>query len=739
MDWKSKRLPAVPAPAQGGRPALPRLPAAALLPRGATRPAPTVQAKLAGAATPPAPPRRPPPPPVFGASVPAPPQRAPAMRPPPAMPPMPAPSGRRPIQTMRALPAKAAAPPRPLAAARPAVAPVIQPKLILKGGSPEALAAAILKTDILHARSLPRLRRDIQELRASAEHHGEVDVGNAQQVELVAHRIVRRRLGPAKPRPRDLSLPEPVPVVPVVLAPADYQLLIVGAGSTAAYYLNTLGAGYDHSGTLVLGGDNPWRQARGHGIPYINHTRRQIAMPSENVTDYGGNESFVPRRDFALDASRVISQVKKAAGRWIYTQQVENISLAGGVYSVRYKLGSTPRIVTARKVVFAAGGGAQNKPAELNDRDKAIRNGARIIDMNTFIKSKLREWPRGRVVIWGSNAAIDAVAAAKRYHWTIVKWLYNADPAWLPGSRYKSKPYRLQEVQRNSSHRYTGRNDIKIEDCNSKLQVRDTVNNVVIAENIDYVVYGLGTDDLLTGASAIIDASVREGEAHLRPLLDMAGIFDPLEQRAAAESGNRNAGPMPPIDPSNRAFLGWHNPSDSFQVIGLAAENYMGATGRIKSQSDPRVAAMKNWLSGDVATVGQLTYIRSAVRAVNNYVPGSIVKRVDYSHADRNQLYIHIATKYPNLPESYAQAFIELLRTVRAGCSERLPHGFTQQQSDFLDRELAAKHAQLRRGTVDSAGAPQWCHYLKSRLLRLMPKAGAEVTRGLAKIKPSMR
>ena len=74
----------------------------------------------------------------------------------------------------------------------------------------------------------------------------------------------------------------------------------------------------------------------------------------------------------------------------------------------------------------------------------------------------------GRVVVWGSNAAIDAVAAAKRHGWTVVKWLYSAtgQPAWLPGTRYTSAPYNLQDLPK---HVYTGRNDIKIEDQDAKL------------------------------------------------------------------------------------------------------------------------------------------------------------------------------------------------------------------------------------------------------------------------------
>src|SRR5205814_4464687 len=87
-------------------------------------------------------------------------------------------------------------------------------------------------------------------------------------------------------------------------------------------YLDTLGPAYDHSKTVVIGRENPWLRERGHGISYINHTLRQIAMPSQNVTEYGGNESFVNRREFAESATEVI---ENRAGQWIQSNGVTKI------------------------------------------------------------------------------------------------------------------------------------------------------------------------------------------------------------------------------------------------------------------------------------------------------------------------------------------------------------------------------------------------------------------------------
>lgn len=581
----------------------------------------------------------------------------------------------------------------------------VQPKMTIRNGSIQSLARAVIATGIVPQSKHNRVTTEIRYLKEGPENFGEVDLNNQQQVELVAYRLLRR-------------IPRPERGTRHTAHFEIYDLAIIGAGSTAAYYLDTLGPAYDHSKTVVIGRENPWLRERGHGIPYINHTRRQIAMPSENVAEYGGNESFVDRSEFAQAGTAVI---ENRAGRWIQTDRVTKIKkLPSGVFQIDYT-DRGPRNIKARKVIFAGGAGAQRKPTEVDD--DAVHNRHRIIDMNTFIREKVKR-EHGRIVVWGSNAAIDAVAAARRHGWTIACWLYSTAnrPAWLPGTRYLSPPYNLQTVTR---HVYTGRTDIKIEDSeinHHRLRVRNTSTNSTVADSLDYVVYGLGSEDRLSGPGGILDNSVVAADRTLNPILDTAGVFDDPAHRGQQQS-----------------FLGWQDETGRFQVFGLAAENYAGVQGargleRIAPR-DARVEALKNWVSGDVLTVGQLTYIRSAVRAVNNYVPGSIEHRVDYSHADANILRVHLAARYPDLPERYAEQFISMIRTVRAGLAARLPHGFTREQVQYIEQELATKERLIKnRGTNSREDALQWKDVMALALQALTPVVGEEVRGALARM-----
>lgn len=583
-----------------------------------------------------------------------------------------------------------------------------------RGASLQQLAEAIRALNrserALSGLQLATLEQSLGNLQRSPERFGEVDLANLQQVALVMFRIAK-------------GVEEPSGG-PTVRGDSDpYNLALIGSGSTAAYYIDTLGPAYDHSTTVVIGPrfSNPWLKERGQALSFVNHTQRQIAMPSSNVTAYGGNESFVNRVAFGQAADKVI---RDSGCDWLECS-TRRIEKRDGLYLITCSNGET---VQARKVIFAAGAGGLRTPPEL--KDTRVKNRHRIVDMNTFIRDICEGIP-GRVVVWGANAAIDAVAAAKIHGWDIAAWLYSSPPAWLPGTRYKSPPYELQKVKQV---RYQGRTAIKIVDDGKLLKVLNV--NKTEAAQVDYVVYGLGTEDLLKYRNekgellrdSMMDVTVLEDEENLSPILDTEHVF--------AERGT-----VP-------AFLGWQNKSGTFQVFGLAAENYEESILDPKStpqeprfgarridMNDPRVAALKCWLSGDVLTPGQLTYIRSAIRAVNHYIPGSIEHRVDYSHSDANALRVHLAARYPDLPEAYASWFVQMIGRTRSGLQGRLPHGFTEEQVALIEQRLASKEASILGGGTNSRiDAVNWQWDLGIAIRNLTPPEGDEMRKGLAKI-----
>ena len=128
---------------------------------------------------------------------------------------------------------------------------------------------------------------NLQAMIEGLESYGSFDVDDDQQLGLLYFQVLTYiknvTMAPTGTHERlqtALSAPKPPPAV--------YELAFIGAGSTTAYYIDTLGPWHDHSTTLLFGetDKNPWAGQRGFSIDFINHARRQIDFPSNNTTDY---------------------------------------------------------------------------------------------------------------------------------------------------------------------------------------------------------------------------------------------------------------------------------------------------------------------------------------------------------------------------------------------------------------------------------------------------------------------
>jgi hypothetical protein len=91
-----------------------------------------------------------------------------------------------------------------------------------------------------------------------------------------------------------------------------YNLAILGRGSAAAYYLNTIDQN-EFPKIIVIGMDDPWDEKRGVNpydardpMNYINQTAQMIAHYSDTAPAY--SEDLVPRRNWSSANKRVIDQ-----------------------------------------------------------------------------------------------------------------------------------------------------------------------------------------------------------------------------------------------------------------------------------------------------------------------------------------------------------------------------------------------------------------------------------------------
>jgi len=525
-----------------------------------------------------------------------------------------------------------------------------------------------------------------------------------------------------------------------------WDLAFIGAGSSTAYYIDTLGKAYDHSKTLLFGntGDNPWAGKRGFSIDFINHSRRQIDFPSQTTTAHPrwkgarSTKIFVKRAKFAEDAARIIAQAipkEQCISEKITAEGIQK-SAAGGTYDIV----TETRTWKVKKVVFAAGAGGHREPKYKDSKIAAAQayemdappglRGTRVIDMDHFIREVVNPsgGPPGRrkgkrkrkVVVIGPNAAIDVVAAARLFRWDVV-W-FSGDPAFLPGTFYLDPPYEIQKVERVDAvhvdvvkagqtltvyyceQKKSGAiPHLRTTDCSVP---QDSKNKV---ENVDYVVYGIGgrgtvsaliEKTLAAELKEMYEGSFKFAPADysktLKPRTDL-----PVELQEYINDRIRKVDPIPKNEgfearlvqwveenakknTEGKALLGLKDVRGGLEVIGAAAEAHP------KGRAEDKPGGVTATLSSDVLASGQLTYIRAAMAARNRFIPSAIVRQVDFGHSNADVLRSYISIHYPNIEgKKYEDAATEAITLVMAlGRDDRIPHGYTRQQDRIIREHL---------------------------------------------------
>ena len=209
---------------------------------------------------------------------------------------------------------------------------------------------------------------------------------------------------------------------------------ILGRGSTAAYFLDTLDK-HDDDTIVVIGQPDPWSEAaellpdsgiaRGYEGPdddplrFINHQHLFIAHPNAVAPAFAS--SNMDRRAWAAANEKVLAENSSL----VYEGEVSKVRY--GVHPkqqgkdsfiVTINSGDKPIEVRAERVLFALGAGPSRFPEELIQYSGEDYKKSRIfVDVNSFGRGKfgeemnrsIAERLRGKTVaVIGPNAALDA-------------------------------------------------------------------------------------------------------------------------------------------------------------------------------------------------------------------------------------------------------------------------------------------------------------------------------------------
>ncbi len=606
----------------------------------------------------------------------------------------------------------------PTRTAAPAHAGVVQCRYDLAGDkTDEDLLDSLLQIDKTQLKQLgeAQLTKCLAILKSSAFYHGRIDIANEQIVGLLyfqAVKVNRRFSDRWEALSQDIdelgyrldALETRINLWGEELDLGIFNLAIIGAGSAAAYYIDTLGSAYDHSGTLLIGGDDPWAGRRGEGIDYINHATQQINYPSEGVQDY--SETFVKRTDFASRTKRIIEDAipkkHRFKGAVLKISQEED---GKHLLVIRWRDATSGRERTqrAKKVVVAAGAGPHMPTTAEKEDVKLVRD--RVMDMDTFIRdvipasrqnvrSVVSHMGRPAVLVQGPNAAIDAVAAASIDGWDVYWVIRSTEPQYLKGTRYALGRIPLYKTAVKDSKVQIKEQSDRLQVTLVKAQKCTSFNHqntkpewgpeVSLALTVDYFVYGIGQDINSGGdqpaAGSFLDPKIKEK-------------LELIHHRGGRYSKVTTDDSFP--DFAEGDAVGLHlkgsGSKNGLEIIGATAK---ALSGKGASALD-RVATHQ---SADIMAYEQLGGIRSAMYGLNESMPSDIGTKVDFSHADPTTLRAHLAIKYPYLAESDATRIINNILDHRK--TGHHPHGYTQWWLDHWQGELTFwnKIGRIRKG-----------------------------------------
>lgn len=310
-----------------------------------------------------------------------------------------------------------------------------------------------------------------------------------------------------------------------------YNLAVLGRGSAAAYYLNTLDQN-EYPKILVIGLDDPWDAKRGNNpydwrdpVNYINQTAQMIEHFGESVPAYSESGGMVPRRDWASANKQIIDQcaVKQVNGQVVNVKKVQRpemyrvtfskpefsylieIRMSGQNFNNRYH---------AAKVVVATGAGAHKAPnKELENLAKTHPD--RFMDMDAFARIPGGRRAGRRVIVQGPNAAVDTADTAQ-YNDCTVFWLVGStQPAIL------ATPHQVGARAILDGSSKTGSRKVQIDTKTEPERVEFVGGEVRVklkAETLtaDFYVWGIGQDE--KGALSFIDSALLK---ELEPIYDV--------------------------------------------------------------------------------------------------------------------------------------------------------------------------------------------------------------------------
>ena len=380
-----------------------------------------------------------------------------------------------------------------------------------------------------------------------------------------------------------------------------WPLVIVGRGSSAAYYVSTVDLN-EYRTILAIGEDDAWAGKRGHAgdasdpTLKINHPLHLLAHFRETIP--GFSTELVDRLDWARMNEAVLRdcnvQIHQASVKLVSEASFPStLAMDGDLGPLGFRIDlqgpNGAESVYAYKVVLCAGTGGHRVPAELTDARKAWPK--QVLDLDEFAKLGARDLTaQTKVIVIGPNAAIDGVHKALNYQ-SRIEWLIDLDHPKAPGmlatqprmlDAWKDPAKHKLNVHRYTRYSFGGRTSTEV-----YLNVTPRDGGAPRRVYGDYLAYGVGPDG---APNRMIDNTI---QAKLKPISDGTRALNNDPSKPATVLGYEAEGT---------------GLKKGFEVFGAMS----GSIGRDIANSKDRLKVLKEQIDATRVTYDLFTAITTA-------------------------------------------------------------------------------------------------------------------------------
>lgn len=382
-----------------------------------------------------------------------------------------------------------------------------------------------------------------------------------------------------------------------------YDLIVVGRGSSAAYFLQSMPRRYDSFKDdkpvdltiLVIGEADPWAGARGYVKGAYGQNINQAKQVLGHNTGATAPISQGPqdRLEWAKENEKILSTIANDVVSGIVTK-VTKVPKINPTDRQKYKVDarSAPKAeYFSYKIVIATGSGIESPGTghtdyhAVIDEVKAVLGNPAVMNLDEFMRMpKSGHKTSNKVAILGPTAGTDAVmqAGTLGYPATNVYWLMRSKPnvtGFLnvyPGDDSPSRQ-QITNIIENSKKRILAYTDttLKLSAQSNRIQVAcDPVKDSPLQDKqvlVDLFVYSTGQTasntltapptDAKTKAASMLDKSLME---ELEPIYD-------INQRLGSQTGN-----SAPWQHVTGVQLQGSDSKDGLMIIGAAAFQVAG-------------------------------------------------------------------------------------------------------------------------------------------------------------------